>query len=86
VELIANGVLLPHLIGATFLRVLLGYERFYHGRAAGMHLRACLRGLGPADGAGNPFLMAAAIGIIIGTFTHLRRRATLDRSVYFLSA
>jgi len=35
-ELIANGLLLLHLAGATAVGVVLGYERSYHGRAAGM--------------------------------------------------
>jgi putative Mg2+ transporter-C (MgtC) family protein len=39
-ELIANGVLLLHLIGATCVGLLLGYERSYHGRAAGMRTYA----------------------------------------------
>ena len=34
--LITNGVLLLHLLGATVVGVLLGYERTYHGRAAGI--------------------------------------------------
>jgi putative Mg2+ transporter-C (MgtC) family protein len=39
-ELIANGVLLLHLLGATAVGLLLGYERSYHGRAAGMRTYA----------------------------------------------
>jgi putative Mg2+ transporter-C (MgtC) family protein len=35
-ELFANGIILLHLLGAAALGVLLGYERTYHGRAAGM--------------------------------------------------
>jgi putative Mg2+ transporter-C (MgtC) family protein len=39
-ELIANGVLLLHLAGAAAVGLLLGYERSYHGRAAGMRTYA----------------------------------------------
>ncbi|MBI5261048.1 MAG: MgtC/SapB family protein [Bradyrhizobium sp.] len=39
-ELITNGVLLLHLIGAALVGLLLGYERSFHGRAAGMRTYA----------------------------------------------
>jgi putative Mg2+ transporter-C (MgtC) family protein len=39
-ELITNGILLLHLLGATAVGLLLGYERSYHGRAAGMRTYA----------------------------------------------
>lgn len=39
-ELITNGLLLLHLIGATAVGCVLGYERSYHGRAAGMRTYA----------------------------------------------
>lgn len=39
-ELLTNGVLLLHLVGATAVGLLLGYERSYHGRAAGMRTYA----------------------------------------------
>jgi putative Mg2+ transporter-C (MgtC) family protein len=35
-QLAANGVILLHLLGALMTGVLLGYERSYQGRAAGM--------------------------------------------------
>lgn len=35
-ELATNGVILLNLIGALLLGLLVGYERSYHGRAAGM--------------------------------------------------
>lgn len=35
-ELITNGIILLHLAGALVTGVLIGYERSYHGRAAGM--------------------------------------------------
>ena len=35
-ELAANGLILLHLLGALLLGLLVGYERSYHGRAAGM--------------------------------------------------
>jgi putative Mg2+ transporter-C (MgtC) family protein len=35
-ELITNGVILLNLLGALLLGMLVGYERSYHGRAAGM--------------------------------------------------
>ncbi|PWC33948.1 MgtC/SapB family protein [Azospirillum sp. TSO35-2] len=35
-ELMTNGVILLHLLGALAVGLLLGYERSYHGRAAGM--------------------------------------------------
>ena len=38
--LIINGILLLHLLGATAVGLLLGYERTYHGRAAGMRTYA----------------------------------------------
>ncbi|HXY58057.1 MAG TPA: MgtC/SapB family protein [Methylocystis sp.] len=39
-ELITNGILLLHLLGATSVGLLLGYERSYNGRAAGMRTYA----------------------------------------------
>lgn len=39
-ELATNGVLLLHLLGASAVGLLLGYERSYHGRAAGMRTYA----------------------------------------------
>lgn len=39
-ELITNGILLLHLLGATAVGCVLGYERSYHGRAAGMRTYA----------------------------------------------
>lgn len=39
-ELIANGVLLLHLLGAAVVGLLLGFERSYNGRAAGMRTYA----------------------------------------------
>ncbi|HLG80701.1 MAG TPA: MgtC/SapB family protein [Bradyrhizobium sp.] len=39
-ELATNGLLLLHLGGATLVGLLLGYERSYHGRAAGMRTYA----------------------------------------------
>ncbi|MBP2230227.1 putative Mg2+ transporter-C (MgtC) family protein [Azospirillum agricola] len=35
-ELLTNGLILLHLVGALGVGMLLGYERSYHGRAAGM--------------------------------------------------
>lgn len=35
-ELFTNGLILLHLAGALLLGLLVGYERAYHGRAAGM--------------------------------------------------
>ncbi len=35
-QLMTNGVILLHLVGALMVGVLLGYERSYQGRAAGM--------------------------------------------------
>ena len=35
-ELATNGIILLHLAGALLLGLLVGYERSYHGRAAGM--------------------------------------------------
>lgn len=39
-ELVTNGILLLHLVGAAAVGLLLGYERSYHGRAAGMRTYA----------------------------------------------
>lgn len=39
-ELAANGVILLHLVGALGLGILMGYERSFHGRAAGMRTYA----------------------------------------------
>ncbi|WP_338769199.1 MgtC/SapB family protein [Massilia sp. METH4] len=35
-ELVTNGVIILNLLGALLLGMLVGYERSYHGRAAGM--------------------------------------------------
>lgn len=39
-ELVTNGILLLHLLGASAVGLLIGYERSYHGRAAGMRTYA----------------------------------------------
>lgn len=39
-ELVTNGILLLHLLGALAVGIVLGYERSYHGRAAGMRTYA----------------------------------------------
>ncbi|KAA1056529.1 MgtC/SapB family protein [Azospirillum argentinense] len=39
-ELAVNGVILLHLVGALGLGILMGYERSFHGRAAGMRTYA----------------------------------------------
>ena len=40
-ELVTNGIILLNLFGALVLGMLVGYERAYHGRAAGMRTVAC---------------------------------------------
>src|SRR5471032_774056 len=35
-EIATNGVILLNLVGALLLGLMVGYERSYHGRAAGM--------------------------------------------------
>ena len=35
-ELQINGLILLHLLGAAAVGIILGYERSYHGRAAGI--------------------------------------------------
>ena len=39
-ELQTNALVLLHLIGALLLGLMVGYERSYHGRAAGMEYRS----------------------------------------------
>jgi putative Mg2+ transporter-C (MgtC) family protein len=39
-ELITNGMILLHLVGALIVGIAIGYERTYHGRAAGMRTYA----------------------------------------------
>ncbi len=39
-ELAANGIILLHLLGALALGIVIGFERSYHGRAAGMRTYA----------------------------------------------
>jgi putative Mg2+ transporter-C (MgtC) family protein len=39
-ELVTNGLILLHLIGSLLLGLSIGYERAYHGRAAGMRTYA----------------------------------------------
>jgi len=39
-EVVTNGLLMMHLAGSAAVGVLLGYERSYHGRAAGMRTYA----------------------------------------------
>lgn len=43
-EIIANGLIFLHLLGALAVGIVLGYERSYHGRAAGMrtYVLVCL--------------------------------------------
>ena len=39
-ELMTNGLILLHLMGALAVGIMMGYERSYHGRAAGMRTYA----------------------------------------------
>lgn len=39
-ELVINGIIMLHLMGALAVGVLIGYERSYHGRAAGIRTYA----------------------------------------------
>lgn len=39
-ELAANGILMLHLVGAAITGMMIGYERSYRGRAAGMRMYA----------------------------------------------
>lgn len=39
-ELVANGLIVLHLLGALAVGLIIGYERSYHGRAAGMRTYA----------------------------------------------
>ncbi|MBY0431717.1 MAG: MgtC/SapB family protein [Rhodospirillales bacterium] len=39
-ELVTNGIILLHLLGALAVGVVVGYERSYHGRAAGIRTYA----------------------------------------------
>lgn len=43
-EIVANGIIFLHLLGALAVGIVLGYERSYHGRAAGMrtYVLVCL--------------------------------------------
>ena len=55
--LVANFFILLHLLGALFLGLLVGYERSYHGRAAGMRTYGLV-------------CMASAALTVIGGFSH----------------
>lgn len=55
-ELYTNGLILLHLAGALLLGLLVGYERAYHGRAAGMRTYGlvCMASAGLTILAGYP--------------------------------
>lgn len=55
-ELFTNGLILLHLAGALLLGLLVGYERAYHGRAAGMRTYGlvCMASAGLTILAGYP--------------------------------
>lgn len=55
--LVANFFILLHLVGALVLGMLVGYERSYHGRAAGMRTYGLV-------------CMAAAAVTVIGGYAH----------------
>ena len=57
-ELFTNGLILLHLVGALMLGLLVGYERAYHGRAAGMRTYGlvCMASAGLTILAGYPDL------------------------------
>ena len=55
--LVANFFILLHLLGALFLGLLVGYERSYHGRAAGMRTYGLV-------------CMASAALTVIGGYSH----------------
>lgn len=63
-ELIANGIVLLHLVGALALGILMGYERSYHGRAAGMRTYGlvCLASAALTVVAGYPSLWYGGAG------------------------
>lgn len=55
-ELFTNGLILLHLVGALLLGLMVGYERAYHGRAAGMRTYGlvCMASAGLTILAGYP--------------------------------
>lgn len=55
-ELVTNGLILLHLAGALLLGLMVGYERSYHGRAAGMRTYGlvCMASAGLTIIAGYP--------------------------------
>ena len=55
--LVANFFVLLHLVGALVLGLVVGYERYYHGRAAGMRTYGLV-------------CMAAAALTVIGGYSH----------------
>ncbi len=64
-ELVANGIVLLHLVGALGLGILMGYERSYHGRAAGMRTYGlvCLASAALTVVVGYPTLWYGGTGV-----------------------
>src|SRR5512139_1943632 len=56
-ELATNGLIILNLLGALLLGLLVGYERSYHGRAAGMRTYGLV-------------CMASAALTVIGGYSH----------------
>ena len=68
-ELATNGVILLNLLGALLLGLLVGYERSYHGRAAGMRTYGlvCMASAALTVLGGYPEFWYGGHGTIVGS-------------------
>ena len=68
-ELATNGVILLNMLGALLLGLLVGYERSYHGRAAGMRTYSlvCMASAALTVLGGYPEFWYGGHGAIVGS-------------------
>jgi putative Mg2+ transporter-C (MgtC) family protein len=87
-ELATNGIILLNLIGALLLGLLVGYERSYHGRAAGMRTYGlvCMASAGLTVVAGYPEFWFGGHGGLIGTVDPTRIIQGVVTGIGFLGA
>jgi putative Mg2+ transporter-C (MgtC) family protein len=87
-ELYTNGIILLNLIGALLLGLMVGYERSYHGRAAGMRTYGlvCMASAGLTVIAGYPNFWFGGHGGVLASVDPTRIIQGVVTGIGFLGA
>src|SRR6476659_1877837 len=87
-ELAANGLIVLNLVGALMLGLLVGYERSYHGRAAGMRTYGlvCMASAALTIIGGYPAFWYGGHGTVLATVDPTRVVQGVVTGIGFLGA